>query len=61
MQLNFAPRNISANQVERVAPNALQDFRYGKSVLRPSRSTFDCIVLAYDATSPNDPLSRATW
>ena len=44
MQLNIAPRNISANKVERVVPNALKDFRYGKSVLRPSRSTFDCIV-----------------
>ena len=44
MQLNFAPRNISANKVERVAPNALKDFRCGESVLRASRSTFDYIV-----------------
>jgi len=46
MQLNFAPRNISANKVERVVPNALKDFRCGESVLKASRSTFDCIVPA---------------
>ena len=42
-QTNFSPRNISANQVERVVPNALQDFRGGPSVLRASRSPFHCI------------------
>ena len=44
MQTNFSPRNISANKVERVVPNALKDFRCGPSVLRASRSTFHCIV-----------------
>ena len=44
MQSNFSPRNISSNKVERVVPNALEDFRCGESVLRASRSTFDCIV-----------------
>ena len=39
----LAPRNISANKVGRVGPNALKDFRCGESVLRASRSTFDCI------------------
>ena len=39
MQTNFSPRNISANKVERVVPNALKDFRGGPSVLRASRST----------------------
>jgi hypothetical protein len=29
--------------VERVVPNASQDFRCGESVLRASRSTFDGI------------------
>ena len=46
MQSNFSPRNIAANKVERVVPNALKDFRCGQSVLRPSRSTFDCIDTA---------------
>ncbi len=57
MQLNFAPRNISANKVERVVPNALKDFRYGESVLRASRSTFDCIRLRpLRATAPTNLL-----
>ena len=43
MQTNFSPKNISANQVERVVLNALKDFRCGPSVLRASRSTFHCI------------------
>ena len=43
MQPEFSPRNISANKVERVVPNALQDFRCGPSVLRASRSPFHCI------------------
>ena len=46
MQSNFSPRNIAANKVERVVPNALKDFRCGQSVLRPSRSTFGCIDTA---------------
>ena len=51
MQSNFSPRNIAANKVERVAPNALKDFRCGESVLRASRSTFDCI----------DPAKLLVW
>ena len=46
MQSNFSPRNIAANKVERVVPNALKDFRGGKSVLGSSRSTFNCIDTA---------------
>ena len=52
MQTNFSPRNISANKVERVVPNALQDFRCGPSVLRASRSTFHCI----DGLGPQKPV-----
>ena len=51
-QTNFSPRNISANQVERVVPNALQDFRCGPSGLRASRSPFHCIDPAKRPTEP---------
>ena len=56
MQTKFSPRNISANKVERVVPNTLQDFHCGPSVLRASRSPFHCIdpaqaaIIGYFAT-----------
>ncbi len=59
MQLNFSPGNISANKVERVAPNALQDFRHGKSVLESSRSTFNCIDTAKRTHAVGAPNSTA--
>ena len=36
MQTNFSPRNISANKVERVVPNALKDFH--AAGIAPGRS-----------------------
>ena len=56
MQTNFSPRNIAANKVERVVPNALQDFRCGPSVLRASRSPFHCIDPAKPARRTGTPV-----